>query len=176
MSCTNWKPNPPESVPRHAVQVIVCDTFGRFLVMHRSNTVRSAKNVWSFPSGLHDIGETIEATARRELEEEYVLAPHAFCDLGIYENIAGDGSWTENPQYHWVITMLGALVHDVSLAINKEPDKHDDMQFLPISELQSPSFFVKYRMHESIMAWATPARRNEILNSLCDLITDNTGK
>ena len=61
------------AIPRSVVQMVPVDLEGRLLVMHRSDKVRSAKNVWSFPSGLHDIGETQEQSVARELLEEYDL-------------------------------------------------------------------------------------------------------
>lgn len=123
---TTWK-RTDGAVPLHVVQMIPIDRQGRLLVMHRGPNVRSARNVWSFPSGMHDIGEDILATASRELEEEYGLRVIASKTVGTYENIAGDKDATEH--YHWVITVLLVVVDDVTRAINKEPDKHDAIEY-----------------------------------------------
>lgn len=126
----NWHPNPSESIPRHVVQVIPVDKRGRMLVIHRSNRVRSACNVWSFPSELHEIGETCYNAARRALDEELGLQLKQIISLGVYENIAGDSS--EQYQYHWVINLFAGLVDDLRDCVNKEPDKHDVIANYPI--------------------------------------------
>ena len=104
-SSIDWK---EPKVPRHVVQFIFLDPKGRFMVMRRSNTVRSARNCWSFPSGMHEIGQTIGETIAREAEEEYgiteILQRIQLCT---YENIAGDEG---GPQYHWVISLYAVLV------------------------------------------------------------------
>lgn len=116
------------AVPRSVVQFIVVSRMTKkVLLMHRSALVRSAANCWSFPSGLHEIGDTVEQTIAREMLEELSLD---YCKLngrthllGVYENIAGDTG--ERPQYHWVILMYAVLVDSVEDMRNLEPDKHD---------------------------------------------------
>lgn len=135
------------AVPRTAVQMIPVDSKGNVLLMHRSPKVRSAANVWSFPSGLHDIGERWWETGTRELIEEYGLDARHFQSLGIYENISGDEP--SRPQWHWVIILAAVLVEDVTVAVNKEPDKHDIMQFIPIEVLQHSDFTRQYPFHQS---------------------------
>jgi ADP-ribose pyrophosphatase YjhB (NUDIX family) len=144
-----WKMN-KEPIPQHAVQVVPIDVLLRVLMMHRSEKVRSARNVWSFPSGLHDIGETMEACATRELEEEYGLKPIAFCQLGTYENIGGDSDSDE--QYHWVINVLGALVADCNAAVNKEPEKHDQMMVASLPAIANLNFGT-HPFHPSFQEW-----------------------
>lgn len=132
MFICNWQPNPNESIPRHVVQVIPIDLHGRLLTLHRSNAVRSARNVWSFPSELHEIGETTLQAARRALDEELGLWLKNSYLLGQYENIAGDEA---EYQYHWVITLFAGVVDDVGKYANKEPDKHDIIATHPIDWL-----------------------------------------
>lgn len=135
------------AVPRTAVQMIPVDRNGRILVMHRSPKVRSAANVWSFPSGLQDIGERWSDTATRELVEEYSLDVIQLRPLGIYENISGDEP--SRPQWHWVIILAAALVEDVTIATNNEPAKHDIMRFIDIEKLQQSNFTSEYIFHKS---------------------------
>jgi 8-oxo-dGTP pyrophosphatase MutT (NUDIX family) len=137
------------AVPRHAVQCIAIDRFGRVLVIHRSDKVRSAKNVWSFPSGMHDIGETLEMTMVKELNEEFGLLPSAFGYLGVYENIAGDPSLMEH--YHWVISVFAVLVDDLSKTVNKEPDKHDQFHIIDLTELDTLTQV--YTFHQTFKTW-----------------------
>lgn len=116
--------------------------------MHRSNEVRSAKNVWSIPTGEHELGETSFDCLCRELEEEYGLLPINGTLLDQYENIAGDDP--SNEQYHWVLTVFAVEVADVTKAVNKEPEKHDIMEFTPIDYLIDPNFLDNYKFHDSL--------------------------
>jgi ADP-ribose pyrophosphatase YjhB (NUDIX family) len=142
MTTPQWK---EPAVPRHVIQMLVGDGT-KYLIMHRSNNVRSARNVWSIPSGEHEIGETIQACAYRELEEEYGLVALDHVLLDQYENIAGDES---PPHYHWVISLYGIKVEDVTKAINREPDKHDQMIFPTHQELNK-EFFESHQFHPSL--------------------------
>lgn len=151
----NWK-KCEEAVPRSAVQMIPFDAAEQVLLMHRSDKVRSARNVWSFPSGMHEIGNTLEAEAFRELKEEYDLTGLRSSLLGVYENIGGDPE-PGAEQYHWVISVLAVEVVDVTMAVNREPDKHDKMEFTTIGELRRLSF-EKYPFHQSFQEWFYPLR------------------
>lgn len=138
-----WK---EPAVPRHVIQMLVVDMNDNVLFLHRSDKVRSAKNVWSIPSGEHDIGETVHACASRELEEEYGLTVIDSYILTQYENIAGD---LTPPHYHWVISIYKVIVDDVHKAVNKEPDKHDQMLIVNISDI-GPTFFDEHQFHPSL--------------------------
>ena len=163
----NWKCC-PDLLPRPVVQGIPVDKNGSILVMHRSSRVRSAANVWSFPSGLHDIGETRQQCISRELHEEYGLDALACIDIGTYENIAGDAPGLE--QYHWVISVVGVLVEDVTQALNKEPNKHDRMEFKLCTWLDSFDIDL-YPFHISFERWFVP-RRNAVTQALFTLAKD----
>lgn len=143
-----WK---QPAVPRHVVQMFVVDDFGKLLMMHRSNNVHSARNVWSIPTGTHEIGETAKHTIERELMEEYGLQAGESKLIGQYENIAGDLDHPNDPQYHWVLSLFAVRVDDVSKAINREPEKHDKMEFVDISILSdSTKFLATYKFHDSL--------------------------
>lgn len=136
------------AVPRHVVQMVVVDPNERLLLMHRSDKVRSARNVWSLPSGLQELGDTCIATACRELEEEFDLDTLEAKLLDQYENIAGDADATE--QYHWVISLFLIRVADVTKAVNREPDKHDQMIFPDFRILTAYDFLNQYHFHHSL--------------------------
>ena len=138
-----WK---QPAVPRHVIQMLVIDPNEKLLLMHRSDKVRSARNVWSIPSGEHEIGETIKSCAFRELEEEYGLIGQNCVLADQYENIAGDEA---PPHYHWVISLYYVIVADVTQAINKEPEKHDVMKFVDIFSM-SNKFFDEHPFHPSL--------------------------
>lgn len=143
-----WK---QPAVPRHVIQMFVVDHFGKLLMMHRSNNVRSARNVWSIPTGEHEIGESTSTTIQRELMEEYGLYALDFLLIGQYENIAGDKDHPDEPQYHWVLSLFVVRVGDVTKAINREPDKHDKMEFVDLSILRdSDKFLATYQFHDSL--------------------------
>ena len=128
------------------IQMFIVDRAGKLLIMHRSDKVRSAANVWSIPSGEHEIGETITFCACRELDEEYGLDAECVVLLDQYENIAGDEP--DREQFHWVISLYLVHVADVTKAINKEPEKHDKMEFIHYKFLTSPSFLQEYKFHD----------------------------
>jgi ADP-ribose pyrophosphatase YjhB (NUDIX family) len=161
-----WK---EPAVPRTAVQVIPIDIAGDILMMHRSNNVRSARNVWSFPSGLHDIGELSHECGRRELQEEYGLIGIRHTLLGVYENIAGDSDAVE--QYHWLIVLMGVLVQDVNAAINKEPEKHDQMKTLEAACLEFDWFWDDHPFHPSFDAYGR-LHREAIVKKLYNLLEE----
>jgi len=171
-SSTLWK---QPAVPRHVIQMLIVDDRGRFLLMHRSNNVRSARNVWSIPTGTHELGETIINCLARELKEEFHLEAKRVAILDQYENIAGD---TDPPpelieevrsktdltdedaikalaceymeQYHWVLTVYLVEVKDVTKAVNKEPDRHDQMIFPHLALLGAEDFLTTYKFHSSL--------------------------
>jgi ADP-ribose pyrophosphatase YjhB (NUDIX family) len=145
MNQINWK---QPAVPRTVVQAIVIDNNEKALLIHRSPTVRSAANVWSVPSGLQEIGESISETIDRELVEEFSLKAIRIIPRGIYENIAGDPNATE--QYHWVIVVVVVVVEDVNALINNEPDKHDVTEIVPISWFRNKSLIREKHFHKSL--------------------------
>jgi len=131
------------------IAVLVVDSKANILFLHRSDKVRSAKNVWSIPSGEHELGESIENCAYRELLEEYGLVGKTIKIVDQYENIAGDA---EPPHYHWVVSIYLIGVDDVYKAVNKEPDKHDQMLIVNYLAWDRYKFFVTHEFHPSLHA------------------------
>jgi ADP-ribose pyrophosphatase YjhB (NUDIX family) len=116
-----WK-TLPKPHPLCTTSGFVFDKTGRIVLMHRSENVRSAKNCWSLPSGLHEVGLTLAEQFMVELKEELGLhAEPEMYTLGVYENIA----WVDS--YHWMIGVLIAQVATLDDLVNHEPDKHDDI-------------------------------------------------
>lgn len=147
MSCSiNWI-QPATIQPTTAVQALAVDYNQRLLLLHRGPNIRSAKNVWSFPTGLHDIGETIYECAARELKEETGLEAKRAAFITLYENIAGDEG--AEKQFHWVMVMVACLVADVTLYQNLEPDKHDELKIIDYQELNHAKFFQSHKFHKS---------------------------
>lgn len=120
-----------EPKPYVSVSGFALDKHGFFPIMYRSDKCRSAKNCFSLPSGLHEIGLTLEQQFGIELYEELNLAPKIdTCEvLGTYENIStADG-------YHWVLTVMAIMVESLDSLLNKEPDKHPEIRKIHVSQL-----------------------------------------
>jgi ADP-ribose pyrophosphatase YjhB (NUDIX family) len=107
------------------------DRHGFFPILWRSDKVRSAKNCWSVPSGLHVVGYTFEEQFAVELYEELGLKPliETADTIGVYENIACVDNW------HWCITVLTMQVETLDSLVNKEPDKHSKIERIHVSDL-----------------------------------------
>ena len=116
--------------PHATTMGIALDTSLRFPIIHRSNKVRSAKDCWSLPSGLHENGLTLvdqlAVELKEELKIEVVSYNHVY--LGYYENISVEDS------YHWVIHVYAVLA-DLSKMENLEPDKHDQVELVHVNAM-----------------------------------------
>lgn len=101
----------------------------KFPIIHRSAAVRSAKDCWSLPSGLHENGLSIVDQLAVELDEELGIkvVRNEFLNLGFYENISAEDS------YHWVIHVF-VVMADLTEMVNREPDKHDQVQLVHLME------------------------------------------
>lgn len=123
---SDWK-SFTEPRPYVTVSGIAIDGLGRFALLHRSENVRSARNCWSLPSGLHEVGLTIQEQFATELKEEMGLdaVKEASAIIGTYENIRPDGP--DVPGWHWVIFVMVMRVQTLDTLINSEPDKHDQI-------------------------------------------------
>lgn len=166
MNNVQWK---EPAVPRTVVQAIVIDKNHKALLIHRSPLVRSAANVWSVPSGMQDIGESLSETIDRELMEEFSLKPISIVPRGIYENIAGDPNAKE--QYHWVIVVCVVVVEDITKLVNNEPHKHDTWVAVPISFFRNKAEIKEKEFHRTLTEFLI----NDVYNptSLESLITAN---
>ena len=140
-----WK---EPAVPRHVIQMMVVDSQSRLLLIHRSDKCKSAKNVWSMPTGTHEIGEHAIDCAAREIQEEFGLVPKVIYLAQQYENIAGDPNASEH--YHWVITLFVVVVDTLDAAVNKEPELHDIFEFVPLNEILKDEFTTRFQFHSSL--------------------------
>jgi ADP-ribose pyrophosphatase YjhB (NUDIX family) len=109
------------------------DARGYFPAHRRSETVRSAKGRWSLPSGLHEVGYTLEQQFCVELAEELNLTadPADSIKLGVYEAILPDDNW------HWVMNVMAARVDSLSCMLNREPEKHPVMKIFHVDDLEN---------------------------------------
>jgi ADP-ribose pyrophosphatase YjhB (NUDIX family) len=153
-----WKPPVNSFVPQHCVQIFAVDYCENFLFIHRSPKVRSAANCWSTPTGLHDIGFTAQDIVINEMMEEWNLkvTEPPLC-IGQYENIAGDpmdiSAPHTTPQFHWVMSVYVAICNDLYDYTNNEPDKHDEVAIVPLSEVPKFLDLHKKEMHPTLFAY-----------------------
>lgn len=135
---------------------------GRFPILYRGDKVRSARNCWALPSGLHEVGLTAEQQFAAELREELnlELIPGSAVPVFTYENIL-PGEPGVGGGWHWVIVVLAARVKTLATMVNKEPDKHPDTElvdlFRPLhtedfwSKTWAPSLGGALRQHRNLV-------------------------
>lgn len=74
----------PPKTPLLTVDCVVFDRAGRLLLIRRANP--PFKGRYALPGGFVDIGETVEAAALRELEEETGIEGKIIRLIGVYSN------------------------------------------------------------------------------------------
>lgn len=117
---------------------LAVDSKGNFPILYRGPKVRSARNKWSLPSGLHEIGFRLGEQFAVELKEECNLTadPRSAVEICSYENIAPDlVENTDSKQWHWVIHILAIHVETLDTFVNSEPDKHPEYRVVNINDL-----------------------------------------
>ena len=115
--------------PYVTVSGFAVDDSGRFPILHRSDKVRSAKDCWALPSGLHEVGISMADQFSVELFEELGLRTDSDATpIGVYENIAHVDQW------HWTIVVLAVRVPTLDGIVNREVDKHDKMSIVTLPE------------------------------------------
>lgn len=127
-----------EPRPYVTVSGFAYDDAGQFPILYRSDKVRSAKNCWALPSGLHEVSLALEEQFGAELQEELGLEPVTGKGdiVGVYENIATVDSW------HWVIVVMTMRVKTLDTIINKEPDRHTVIKNMPIESLMGEEILI----------------------------------
>jgi ADP-ribose pyrophosphatase YjhB (NUDIX family) len=134
-----WRTGPdgqPEGVPNVTTSGFAIDPEGFFPIIYRGPHVRSAKDCWSLPSGLHECGYTLPQQLAIELKEELGLDAdwNRAVPLGFYENLAQVDNW------HWVIAVYAIPVKTLDTLINREPEKHPEMRKVHYTEVLDDSF------------------------------------
>jgi 8-oxo-dGTP diphosphatase len=75
------------------VTVVLRDELGRVLLQHRGDV-----DTWGLPGGCLEMGETLEACARRELLEETGLTAGALSLVGVYSELAYEYTYPNGDQ------------------------------------------------------------------------------
>ncbi|AWG66425.1 NUDIX hydrolase [Mycobacteroides abscessus] len=130
-------PEPNSVVP--SASAIVTDEQGRILlVKRRDNTL------WALPGGGHDIGESIEQTAIREVKEETGLDVEVTGLVGVYTNPAHVVAFTDGEVRQQFSLCFTTKLHGGELAIDHEsteiawtvPDNIDRLDMHPSMRLR----------------------------------------
>ena len=113
---------------RCAVGVLVRE--GKVLMVHRSPTRAWYPNVWDFPGGHIEPGESPGHALARELAEELgidVAEPTAVPDIQVRQG---------NEELHvWFLhTWVGEPV-------NRQPNEHDDLRWVGLADLDGLALF-----------------------------------
>lgn len=75
---------PAPKTPLLTVDCVVVDAAGRVLMIRRKNP--PFKGRYALPGGFVDVGETVEAAARRELFEETAVRARKLTLVGVYSD------------------------------------------------------------------------------------------
>lgn len=129
-----------KAVPRVGIGVLVINN-GKILLGKRINAHGSG--TWCPPGGHLEFGETPQACAARELEEETGL---------IAENTVS-GPWTddffEQEHKHYITLYMVVSKYSGSLEV-KEPNKCLNWEWFPFDQLPSPLFLTLSNLMQKV--------------------------
>ncbi len=136
---------PEDGLRRAAVAVTVVEAEGdggeaAFVLTRRVARLSSHAGQWALPGGRLDQGETIEAAALREMDEEVGLRLGPEAILGVLDDYPTRSGYLITP----VVVWGGA---DARLAAN--PSEVASIHLIPLSELDRPDSPDFYRIEES---------------------------
>lgn len=123
------------------------DGQGNFILAKRSQRSRDEHGRWEVGGGGLKFGVTVKDNIKRELKEEFNVAPKKLEFLG-YRDIfrkLNDGTPT-----HWVALDFAVLV-DPKQVKNNEPEMFDEVAWFTLGTLpaplhsQAPTFFKQYK-------------------------------
>jgi len=118
--------------PRVGLGVIIVNDEGKILVLHRTTTHAP---YWSIPGGSLELGETFEAGATRELQEECnitLVDPKVIAITNNLETYNEEG-------LHFISVILVAEKFEGAVKL-LEPDKHSEFRWVNPHELPLPHF------------------------------------
>lgn len=112
--------------------VIILNNEGKILVLHRSGTHAP---YWSIPGGSLELGETFEAGATRELQEECNLTLIDPKVIAITNNLE---TYTQEGVHFISVILVAQKFEGVPKLL--EPDKHSELRWVDPGELPLPHF------------------------------------
>ena len=110
------------------VPVMIFDEHHRLLLQHRTDD-----NMWDFPGGYMELGESTEETARREVREETGLE---IDEMMLFKVFAGNEFFYEYPNGDQVFSACPVYItNDVHGTL--QPDGHEgsEVKYFPIHDL-----------------------------------------
>lgn len=106
------------------------DGKGNFVMAKRGKHARDEQGMWDIGGGGLELHDTVEATLRKEIKEEY-CTDVASCEFLGYMDVhrAHEGQPT-----HWIALCFKALI-DPAKVKNGEPHKFDDVAWFALDKL-----------------------------------------
>lgn len=119
------------------VAVGVCyfchDGAGRVVLSKRGTNCRDEHGTWDPGGGGIEFGDSVEATLRKEVKEEYCVEILKFEFMG-YRDVFREQNGVKT---HWVMLDFKVLV-DPTQVQNGEPNKFDAVGLFPLDALPEP--------------------------------------
>lgn len=120
----------PRALILVGAEVLVFDPQGRLLLTRRKDT-----GDWAIPGGMMEPGETLEQTARREVQEETGLVLGTLTLLNIY---SGPNFYFRYPHGDEVFNVSAAYIcHEFQGALSSD-DESTAIGFYPLDALPGP--------------------------------------
>lgn len=119
--------------------IILSDDKKKLLLIKKNDHQKIGAGSWMFPGGTLEWGEEISASLAREVKEETNL------DVSSLSLLAERTMLISNT--HWVGFYYLTSVEDMSILKNNEPEKHDELLFVPVDALPD---FSDRSVYESI--------------------------
>ena len=119
------------------VSVVLRDAQGRVLLQRRGDF-----DTWGLPGGSLEMGETLEACARRELAEETGLSAGELSLVGVYSETAYEYTYPNGDQTQQYTICLQGQVAGGSLYVDGVETR--ELRFYPPEELPLPGMFPWY--------------------------------
>ena len=101
------------------VGAILCDSYGRVLLMKRGKLAKNERGLWEFPGGAVDMGETRKQAIVREVREELQINVKIIKELVTLDHLI------PRDKQHWVTTLFYCQVKKICSITLLEKGKHD---------------------------------------------------
>lgn len=128
------------SVRTDFVQVTLVDPRGRVLMQERDEHAPVWPDMWCFPGGGVDDGESAVAAAVRELAEETgaEVAAESLTDLGLFELVTADRGTFHFHAFVSRTTLSRVECHEGRQMVFVDPDGLPDLDLVPSTGLVAP--------------------------------------